>query len=80
MKPATCFLIAFISLFSQKGYTQRNYVKGFIIGLPFQSGAVIANAGFEHLTTTKKASWQLSINFAAGQLGNDADHRRADGF
>ena len=72
MKAASYFFIIIFCLSIQKGYAQKNYIKGFVIGLPFQSGAGIANAGFEHFTKAEKTSWQFSINFAGGELGVDA--------
>jgi len=63
--------IAFLSLGMQSGFTQKNYIKGFIIGFPSQSGAGMGNLAFERLDKNKNTSWQLSLNFAIGTFATD---------
>ena len=64
-------IIVFFCLFAQQGKSQTNFIQGFVIGLPFQSGAGIGNVGFEHHNIIKKKGWQIGLNAAAGTLTTD---------
>lgn len=63
--------IVLLSVSLQKGYSQKNYIKGFIVGFPSQSGAGMGNLAFERLDKNKNTSWQLSLNFAIGTFATD---------
>jgi len=63
--------IVFFNHGIQEGSAQKNYIKGFIIGFPSQSGAGMGNLAFEHTGKNKNASWQISLNFAIGTLTTD---------
>ena len=54
IKNTILVITVFFFLFSQKGKSQTNFIQGFVIGLPFQSGAGIGNVGFEHHNIIKK--------------------------
>jgi hypothetical protein len=71
MKKMLIVLIACFLISIQKGNTQRNYIQGFAIGLPFQSGAGFGNIGFERLNKTRTSAWQFDLNFAVGTLTTD---------
>ncbi len=63
--------IVLLNVSLQKGYSQKNYIKGFIIGVPSQSGAGMGNLAFERLDKNKNTSWQFSLNFAIGTFATD---------
>lgn len=70
-----CFLL--IPFFS---FAQQNRIKIGLIGVPFQSGFVLADVGFERLNKERKASWQLHYNYANGSVAADAGDTKREWF